>query len=177
MFTLKTRAASITLSVLAAAAAAASLAATPTSKPSNPDQAFMVTAAQDGLKEVSLGRLAASQADAAPVRDFGRMMVADHATANDQLLTIAMQENVSPPQGLSTEGQATYDKLSATHGPGFDRAYVQAMLDDHQQDIAEYQKEVDHGTDTAVKDWARNTLPILRRHLEAVQALNATLGK
>ena len=159
------------------ATAALSVAVAPTSQPSNPDQQFIMTAAQGGLLEVALGRLAVGQAGDRSVRDLGRMMVTDHSTANDRLLVIAMQENLAPPKGLSTDGQSTYDRLAALNGKPFDQAYVRAMLDDHRQDIADFQHEVDHGSDVAVKDWARSTLPVLHHHLDAVQHLADTMGK
>jgi putative membrane protein len=159
------------------ATAAAALAATPTSQPSNPDQKFMLAAAKDGLKEVALGRLASSQGDSPAVRDCGKMMVADHSAANDQLLTIALQENLTPPRDLSPEAQATYDKLSGLHGKAFDQAFLSAMTDDHKDDIEQLQREVDKGSDVAVKDWARNTLPTLKHHLDMVQRIRAAASK
>ena len=162
---------------IAPLALAVSLAAAPASQPSTSDQRFMVHAAQGGLKEIAMGRLAAGQADTAAVRDFGRMMVTDHAAANDQMLTIAMGEGLDPPKALSPDAQMLYDKLSGLHGKAFDQAYVRAMVADHQDDITEYQQEIDHGTDPAVKDAARDSMPMLKRHLQLAQSLSATVGR
>ena len=162
--------------VVVLVAAGLCVAAVPTSQPSTPDQKFAMSAAADGLKEVALGRLASNQAESAAVRDCGRMMVADHSTANDQLLTIAVQEGLAPARDLTPDAQSTFDKLTALHGPAFDKAFVSAMIDDHREDIDSFQQEVDHGTDAAVKDWARNTLPVLKRHLGMVQDLNGKVG-
>ena len=161
---------------LVTAAALLCVAAAPASQPSNPDQKFMMSAARDGLKEVALGRLATNQGDSEDVRACGRMMVTDHTAANDRLLTIAVQENLTPPKDLSADDQAAYDKLAALHGKAFDQAFLTAMISDHTADIAATQKELDAGLAAAVKDWARNTLTVLKHHLTMVLDVNTKLG-
>ena len=152
------------------------MGAAPTSMPSTPDQTFAMASAKDGLKEVTMGRLAMTQADSPAVRDLGRMIVADHERANDRLLTITMQEGLGPPKSLPTEDQTAYDALSGLRGKAFDRAYVKGVVADHEQDIPKFQHEVMTGSDPAIKDWARSTLPVLQHHLAAAQNVAGQMG-
>jgi predicted outer membrane protein len=49
------------------------------------DSRFMMDAATDNMAEVELGRLASEKASRQDVKDYGRMLVADHSNANDEL--------------------------------------------------------------------------------------------
>jgi putative membrane protein len=44
-------------------------------------------------------------------------------------------------------------------------------VEDHQKDIAEFEKEARSGNDPDLKNWASKTLPTLRAHLAEAQAL------
>jgi transketolase len=52
----------------------------------------------------------------------------------------------------------------------FDDDFTGTVLADHQQMIAATQAEVSHGSSPAVVRLARQTLPVLRRHLKLLQA-------
>jgi predicted outer membrane protein len=58
----------------------------------SPDTAFAITAAQGGLAEVKLGRLAAEKGSSADVKAFGQQMVDDHGKANERLKSVAESE-------------------------------------------------------------------------------------
>jgi putative membrane protein len=40
------------------------------------------------------------------------------------------------------------------------------MVRDHEKDIAAFQQESSHGTNSDLKSWATNTLPTLQMHLQ-----------
>jgi predicted outer membrane protein len=46
--------------------------------------------------------------------------------------------------------------------PAFDRAYMQAMVKDHVQDIGEFRKEARHAQDPDIKTFALNTCRSLK---------------
>jgi putative membrane protein len=103
-------------------------------------------------------------------------MVDDHSQANDKLKSVASQENVNLPEGLSKKDQATYDKLSKLSGDAFDRAYARDMLKDHQDDIAAFQREARNGRDAGIKSFASETLPTLQDHLKMAREMMRTLS-
>ncbi len=53
-------------------------------------------------------------------------------------------------------------RLSALSGAAFDRAYMDDMVKDHQEDVAEFQREANGGSDADVKAFAAKTLPTLQ---------------
>src|SRR4051812_15894337 len=132
----------------------------------SPEQHFIMEAANGGLAEVELGRLATEKASKDEVKKFGQRMVDDHGKANDELKTLAQNKKVALPTDLDPKDKALHDKLAKLSGPAFDRAYMQAMLADHQKDVSEFRTESKSGTDADVKAWAAKTLPTLEDHLK-----------
>jgi putative membrane protein len=140
------------------------------------DKSFMNKAAEGGLAEVQLGQLAEQKGAAQPVKDFGHRMVMDHGQANDKLKGIASTKGVTLPASLSPKDKALYDKLSAMSGEAFDKAYMQAMIKDHNMDVAEFRKETKAAKDPDVKSFATSTLPTLEDHLRMAKEAGSKVG-
>lgn len=130
------------------------------------DQTFVKKAAQGGIAEVELGKLATQKASSEDVKKFGQRMVDDHTKANDQLKQIAGNKAVSLPTDLDSKDQALKDRLSKLDGEQFDRAYMKNMVKDHTKDVAEFRKESTSGKDSDLKSFASQTLPTLEDHLK-----------
>ncbi len=131
---------------------------------------FMHEAAQGGMAEVEMGKLAAQKAQNAEVKKFGQMMVTDHTKANEELKGIASKKSVPLPVDVGAH-KASMDKLNGLSGAEFDRAYVELMVADHEKTIALFQTQADRGTDAEVKAFAAKTLPTLKKHAESIQAI------
>jgi putative membrane protein len=58
----------------------------------------------------------------------------------------------------------------------FDRAYINAMVKDHIEDVAEFRKESQTGQDVDIKAFAAKTLPTLQHHLEMAQDARKKIG-
>ena len=69
------------------------------------DQSFVMKAAEGGLAEVELGKLAAQNATSDDVKKFGQRMVDDHGKANDELKSLAQQKTIATL--LKSQGYAT----------------------------------------------------------------------
>jgi putative membrane protein len=141
------------------------------------DKHFMSEAAEGGLAEVELGHLAAEKAATTKVRDLGDRMVRDHSEANDKLKDIARRLGVNVPDHLSATEYAEKTKLSALSGDHFDRAYVNDMLKDHRQDLAEFRREARDGQNPEVKAFASQTLPILEERLRLAEQTNRDITR
>lgn len=139
------------------------------------DTEFAVAAADGGMFEVELGKLAEKNAVSKDVKDFGAMMAKDHSKANDELKALASQKNITLPDSLSEDKQKKYNDLAGKKGSDFDKAYVSLMVDDHKEDIREFEEASKDAKDAEVKAWAAGKLPTLNQHLETVQALKDKL--
>jgi len=141
------------------------------------DRQFAKEAASGGQAEVKLGQLAQSNGQSEAVKSFGQKMVTDHSKAGEELKRVTEKDNMQAEDTLSAKDQATYDRLAKLHGAEFDRAYARTMVQDHQQDIAEFQKEASQGQDQGLKQFAQNNLPTLREHLKMAQAMSQSVAK
>jgi putative membrane protein len=98
----------------------------------------------DGNAEIELGKLASQQASSPDVKRFAQMMVADHTKAGNELKKIADTYAVQPDTAkLDDKHHDVMDKLSKLHGADFDREYINAMVDDHQDAVGDLEKRVD----------------------------------
>ncbi len=164
----------------AAALAAGMAAAQSQSKSANrlaADNTFVTKAAEGGMAEVEMGQLAVQHASNNMVKQFGQKMVDDHSKANDQLKKIAAQEGITLPSTVSAKEQAEMDRLSKLNGAAFDRAYMQEMVKDHRQDVAEFKKEANSGDNPQVKAFAAQTLPTLEEHLRLAEKTEKEVNK
>jgi putative membrane protein len=119
---------------ITAAAFAGLLALTPVfakSQLTSQDSKFVKEAAEGGMMEVELGRLATQKASNADVKSFGQRMVDDHSKANDQLKSLASQKGVTLPTTLPADMRQEMDKISKLSGAEFDKMYMSHMLKDH----------------------------------------------
>ncbi len=135
---------------------------------------FMSEAAQGGEAEVQLGNLALQKSQNADVRKFAQMMVDDHTKAGNELKELAKKKNVTLPAGIGSN-KSTADKLQTLNGADFDKAYVEDMVSDHEKDVAEFQKQANSATDPDIKAFAAKTLPTLKKHLDAIKAIQAKM--
>jgi putative membrane protein len=115
-----------------------------TGQPPHADaQAFVNDMTIAGLAEVQLGKMASERSNDADVKAFGQMMVKDHSQANDELKQIASQLEIQPPTQLDQKHKELADKLSKLQGAEFDREYMNAMVQGHQEVLGKLRARAD----------------------------------
>jgi putative membrane protein len=134
------------------------------------DTAFLTDAIKGDNGEVAIGKLAAAKGSSQGVKDFGNMLTNDHGAHKQQLAALAQQAGMAVPDEPSDEAKANLDKLSGLSGSAFDKAFIDAMVEDHQKDIAKYEAQAKSG-DPQTAALANQTLPTLRKHLDTAQGL------
>ena len=140
--------------------------------PVNDDVAdFAVKAANGGMMEVQMGKLAEEKAVSKAVKDFGAMMVKDHSKANDELKSLAASKNITLPATVGSDMQKDIDDLSKDTARQFDKNYIDKMISDHKDDIDLFEKAAKNSKDSAFKNFAVKTLPTLYKHLGATKAI------
>jgi putative membrane protein len=131
---------------------------------------FVTKAAQDGMTEVELGKLALGKAQSAEVKEFADRMVKDHGKANMELETIAKSKSLQVPKKLDAQHQSMVDELSGKSGAEFDSAYSQHMAVAHRKAVALFESasRLDDGELAA---FAKKTLPTLKEHKQMADSL------
>ncbi len=139
------------------------------------DAEFAVKAADGGMMETELGRLAQTKAVHKEVKDFGAMMIADHTGANKELQSLAQIRNISLPATLSKDKQKKYDELHSKQASEFDREYISFMIKDHKEDIEDFREQSKEGKDAELRNWATSKIPTLEHHLAEAQRIDSLL--
>ena len=137
----------------------------------NPDHDFYTQAAEGGLAEVDLGKVAEQRATDPSVKQFAAMMVKDHTAANEKLKSLAEQKSVTLPTDLSTAQKSTRKTLEMQSAADFDAAYIKNQIDAHEDTVALLKKEIASGKDADAKAFATKMLPTVQSHLTQVQEL------
>lgn len=134
------------------------------------DTAFVGEAMQGDNAEVAIGRLAVAQGASQSVKNFGKMLVDDHGAHKEKLKALALTAGLPVTDDPSAEGKSNLEKLQALRGDAFDKQFKTMMVEDHTKDIAKYEKQAE-SNDSETAALAKETLPTLRKHLEAANAL------
>jgi putative membrane protein len=148
----------------------------PAAKSTVSDTQFAKKAAEGGMAEVKMGQLAQQKGTADSVKKFGARMVEDHTKAGDELKGVAAQEKITLPADMNSKDKAMYEMLSKLSGAAFDRAYARNMVRDHEEDIADFNKEANNGHNPAVKDFATQNLPTLQDHLKDAKEMRQNVA-
>jgi putative membrane protein len=140
------------------------------------DRDFVMKAASGGMMEVELGNMAQQNASSQRVKDFGSMMVRDHSKANDELMSFASRRNLMLNRdSLMNLHKSDMDALKNKTGAAFDKAYMKMMVDDHKEDVEEFEKASKMCKDQECLSFASKTLPVLQTHLDSAQAINKSI--
>ncbi|MGH9583426.1 MAG: DUF4142 domain-containing protein [Bryobacteraceae bacterium] len=135
------------------------------------DKKFLRKAAEGGMAEVALGKLAAEKGSTPAVKQFGEKLVNDHTQANNELKQVAANEKIQIPDSLDAKQQRQVSKLSALSGQKFDKAFLKDQVKDHRKDVREFRNEAQGGSNPAVKQFASKVLPVLEEHLSIAKNL------
>jgi putative membrane protein len=135
------------------------------------DAAFIQKAGAGGMAEVELSKLAEQNAKSGDVKKFAEHMVRDHTSNNRELETIATKENVALPKDLDAEHAALRDKLASLKDEAFDKAYIDAMRDDHQKMDDLLKSSAGSVSSAELRTYIKKTEPAVEAHLREANKL------
>jgi putative membrane protein len=137
---------------------------------------FASAAAEGGMAEVEMGKLALQRAGDPAVKAFGQRMVTDHSQVGAELKSIAGRKQIQLPAEVNSSQKSTMEKLSKLSGAEFDKEYMSAMVKDHEADAKEFQTQATEGTDPDLKGFASKRLPIIQEHLQMARDTAKKVG-
>jgi putative membrane protein len=137
------------------------------------DQAFAMMAAEGGLTEVQLGKLAMDRAAGPDVKQLAQRLVQDHTKGNQELLAIAETKDISVPKTLDGNHEDVVKLFSRLEGAQFDREFLRYQVMHHEKDVTAFGLQAKEGQDPELKAFAAQQLPVLQEHLQEVRTLAA----
>jgi putative membrane protein len=148
---------------------------------SNDVQRFVRDVGGANTAEIELGRLASEHATNARVKEYGQMMVREHTMAANELKAAVAPYRIEVPAQMDEKHRDLAEKLRGMHGIDFDREYMGAMVDGHEdvkdmlEPRADENPDRDNPSETAVNNWAKKTLPAVDHHLTMAREIRQQL--
>ena len=138
------------------------------------DAEFVRRAAIANRFEIEEAQLALAQGSDPRLKEFARTMVMDHGVALKDLETAARMAGVTvPDRTLDDAHQARINVLSRKKGADFDQQYRADQRQAHDEAIALLVAYQQSGRSEQLRAWTIKMLPAVRKHREAIGALNA----
>lgn len=127
------------------------------------DADFVHDIANMNMAEVEMSRIALSKAMAPDIKSFAQTVIDDHAAAGNKLKSVVSGPSMEWPTQLDDQHKETADDLAKQQGAGFDRAYLKAIVHDHQDLAAKLESRLDV---QSLADW--NTAAAARTQSQAM---------
>jgi len=110
------------------------------------DRDFVQDVSQMNAEEIDLSRLAAERASSPDVKQFAQKLVDEHTAAGEKLSGVATQNGLETKTGLDDSHRKLHDDLVAKQGVDFDKSYLDAMVDDHENMVDKLESRIDKTT-------------------------------
>ena len=131
---------------------------------SREDKEFLKNAAELGVTEVELGKLAVATATSADLKALGARLVADHTASNQELLALAKAKGVE----MSMEPTAAQKKMLAAFetksGTEFDKELMEHVRKDHEKGIHTFADAAADSKDADIKAFAVKHIAAMKEH-------------
>ncbi|GAX34986.1 DUF4142 domain-containing protein [Nodularia sp. NIES-3585] len=136
------------------------------------DRIYMQEAAQAGMAEVEMAKLALEKSDNENIKQYAQQMIQDHTLLNEELIQLAQQKGMNLPSNIGSKYQALKAQLSELSGENFDQAYTnEAGINGHMENLIIHTRQLQLGQDPELQAFAVKNLPIVEAHLQLANFL------
>lgn len=139
-------------------------------------ESFVSKAAMGGMMEVQAAKIASKKGTSKEVKDMAKMIMTDHAKANEELKALAKKKNIAVPDSLNEEMKTKITNLQSTSGTEFDKAYADMMVNDHNEDIPFFERASKEISDPDIQKWAAGKTETLKHHLHMAEEAQKKLS-
>jgi putative membrane protein len=142
----------------------------------NKDSKLIREVASDNLMEIRLGTIAKKKATNPAVQQFGDRMVTDHTWMLENWRALVTKSGFPFQPGLRDEQEREVKRLEKLSGAEFDRAYMTAMIQDHQNALVKFQNARNTANSEQVRTRTSSDLPTLQQHLSLATEVGSQVG-
>jgi putative membrane protein len=118
-------------------------------------------------------RRVAEQKGNAQEKAFAQQMVTDHTKTSNDLKELVTSGKVEAeiPTVIDSSYQSKLDKLKDASGKDFSSDFDSYQVSAHKHVVSLFERYAKGGDNSDLKDWAGETLPTLKHHLEMAREL------
>lgn len=136
---------------------------------------FVKEAYKNNLREIEIGKLGQKNAQSVEVRAFADMLVEHHSQANEELLEIASSLSIEKPKGEEQKVPDIAGLENKKAGEKFDKKFLKMAGKRHKKDLELYESAAKDLDQEALKNYAKNNVPVIQEHLNQAEALEASV--
>lgn len=139
---------------------------------------FVPAAAASDMFEIQSSRMALTRSRNSDVKAFARMMITAHTTTTRALNTALhiSHTDISPPAALPQALADRLEQLRSATDADFDKAYMDAQVDGHQDALNLMQRYAQDGDVPAIKTFAATIAPHVQQHLSRAREIRDALN-
>ena len=131
------------------------------------DKSFIKDASEGSLAEINYAKLALEKSKDDNVRRFAQQMITDHEKLIADMKPFCVKYHVTP-SGTPIMDHAKYEELKMKSGTDFDRAYVEAMVKDHNDDLQKFINEENSTADPDLKATVAKGEAVVKEHTKMI---------
>jgi putative membrane protein len=135
------------------------------------DKKFLADSAQGNIAEINFAKLALEKSHDKNVREFANKMIKDHEMLQSEMKPLALKFRVKEPSSAPLADHAKYLELKTKSGTDFDRAYVEAMVKDHHDDLQAFMNEENTTKNPQLKAAVGKGLSVIKEHTELIDSI------
>jgi putative membrane protein len=141
--------------------------------------AEVIDAANNG--EMAQAREAVSKAKNPRVKQFAQHMITDHGNAEAKLRSIDSKNSITPQDSsvsdrIKQNGDQVMTKLRSSSGSDFDKAYIDAQVDQHQKVLDQIDHDIPQAQNAALVAYLKDVRTKVAHHLKMAQDIQASLN-
>ena len=139
---------------------------------------FIKKASISSLYEIESSKVALDKSKNPEVKKIANKLIDDHTAANKKLKEILTKEKLRFPMNLTLDEdhQEKVEELKEASESDFDKEYLDLMLEAHKNAIELFEDFSNaDGTHKSLNNYAENTLPKLKNHLEKIKSVKDQL--
>ncbi len=139
----------------------------------DPNKSFVSDASSDNTKEIAWIQAGIDHGTSKELKAHAKMMLKDHKALGDQVAGYASKKSIEVPT-VDTTGLAS---INEKPGKDWDKAWVDKMVDAHNDAIDKFEKAQGKVTDPDLKAIIDGALPKLHTHLDMMKGMQDKMSK
>ncbi len=144
----------------------------------NPDSNFVVKATVANMEELKVLQAGWDNGTDKELKAHAKMMIADHKKLGAKVKDYSGKKSYTLPDNDGGKGDDDLTALNKnTKGKDWDKAWVDKMVDGHNDAISLFEKYQDKVKDPDLKSMITDALPTLHSHLDMMKQLQDKMGK
>lgn len=132
---------------------------------------FLVEMVDARRMDYAEGSLAMTRATTQELRDYGAEMTRDQSQLLGELTDLAASLRVSVPDSISEAKRGPLQDLVNEQGTDFDKRFIAMITIDHERNVKAFAQAAELPRDPTVRVYAQRRLPLIRRHLDEIEAI------